>query len=165
MIAKDFILQTSGASGENDMGDSLTAAAKDASDPYAGIFMLLPQYNTPEYVEDLRTRLLSDLQCIYAHECMTRWYIRMDHYMCTDGEFRSQHKQQNGEQLFRLIKSLESFYERSRKNSAALQALAQSHPELSDLWDADRQLNEAEFASYFILYQLDNGKEVRNWCH
>ena len=56
------------------------------------------------------------------------------------------HKQQNGEQLFRVLKSLDEFYFGSTVTS----------------WNGamSSSANIAEFCGYYIIYQIDNGKEV-----
>ena len=61
-------------------------------------------------------------------------------------EFNSVHKQQNGEQLFRLLKSLDEFY----FGATTVSYRGRHGP----------PANVAEFCGYYIIYQIDNGKEV-----
>lgn len=81
------------------------------------------------------------------------------------------HKQQNGEQLFRLLKSLDEFYYSLAGQTTAppeARSLLRPNDESDDrqqpTTDPNRLANQAEFASYFILYQIDNGKEVCDYC-
>ena len=166
MVAKDFILQM--ASDELP-SSSAGAALATSADPYANMFLMMPPHPSVAIGsgEFLVQRLLNDVCCVHVHERMTRWFIMMDHYMCTFEEFVSQHKQQNGEQLFRLIKSLNEFYEKSRNIGNKYQfdpmytnTGAGAGGPSPAVENYDMLLNESEFASYFILYQIDNGKEV-----
>ena len=102
MIAKDFILQM----GSDEITGPGGETVDNGGDPYSNYFLMVPPMlaafaSGATIVE----RQLIDLCCIYSHECMTRWFIMMDHHMCRYDEFVTQHKHQNGEQLFRLITS------------------------------------------------------------
>lgn len=85
---------------------------------------------------------LNDQCCIEVHERIARWYVMMDHQMRADPEFVKAHAQQNAEQLNAVLKSLGSFYDDARKRGRDVAAEWCKH--------------EAEFRSYFLLYQLDN---------
>lgn len=93
-------------------------------------------------LQDYRFGGLNDECCIEVHERIARWYVMMDHQMRADPEFVKAHAQQNAEQLNSVLKSLSSFYDDARQRG----------PKVAEKWCK----NEAEFRSYFLLYQLDN---------
>ena len=161
MIAKDFILQLH----SNDAAPSSDSISSKGKKDGGEDLLFLVRSGLPANEEE---RIFIDRLCIECHERMARWHIMMEHHMAHNEEFNAVHKQQNGEQLFRLLKSLDEFY-----NGSTAVAYGGTVTAIVDVyiwmfncqyWRAGKHgppENMAEFCSYYIIYQIDNGKEVQ----
>lgn len=97
-----------------------------------------------------------DGYAVECHERMARWYISMEHRMRGTADFVLMHSHQNKEQLNKVLKSLNEFYDDIAECSGRGETVIGV--------DFTRICaNEAEFRAYYALCQLYNPAEVQRY--
>ena len=145
LVAKDIrpppvLLQTLVHLEEHVMS-KLNDGIHDTLQVYLFLFDRIRAISQDFIMQRYKDGLRSDSEAIECHERMARWLIAMQHRMCFFDEFVRDHKQQNQEQLSKLLLSMNLLYFDKKTG-----VLSQNTPEI---------------ASYYILYHLPDVNSIR----
>eukprot|EP01041_Mallomonas_annulata_P011279 gene11279-23594_t len=98
---------------------------------------------------------------IACHEHMARWFIMMEHQMQCVTDFALMHAHQNKEQLNKILKTLNEFYDHAAEYGQNSRVRTDNTNGVTDLTKMCG--NEAEFRAYYALSQLYNPSEVQRY--